>query len=85
MRRGGVTIGSHTKSHVSLPAESPTIVTDELQGSRQALEAQLGEPIAHFAYPGGQFNHAGRRGGGPGRIPVRLHRLPARRRARTPR
>jgi peptidoglycan/xylan/chitin deacetylase (PgdA/CDA1 family) len=55
MRRGGVTIGSHTRSHVSLPVESPAVVADELQGSRQALEAQLGEPIAHFAYPGGQF------------------------------
>jgi len=56
MRRGGITIGSHTKSHVSLPAESPDVVADELHGSRTVLEAQLGEPIAHFAYPGGQFN-----------------------------
>ena len=58
MRRGGFTIGSHTKRHVSLPAESPEVVADELRGSRQALEARLGEPIAHFAYPGGQFNTA---------------------------
>lgn len=56
MRRGGITIGSHTKNHVSLPAESADIVADELAGSRQVLEARLGEPIAHFAYPGGQFN-----------------------------
>jgi peptidoglycan/xylan/chitin deacetylase (PgdA/CDA1 family) len=55
MRRGGVTIGSHTRSHVSLPVESPAVVADELQGSRQALETKIGEPIAHFAYPGGQF------------------------------
>ena len=81
MRRGGITIGSHTKSHVSLPAESSAVVADELEGSKQALEAQLGEPVAHFAYPGGQFTHADRRGGRAGRIPVRLHRLPARRRA----
>src|SRR5688572_13461447 len=56
MRRAGLTMGSHTKSHVSLPAESADVVADELEGSRQALEARLGEPIAHFAYPGGQFN-----------------------------
>jgi len=56
MRRAGITIGSHTKSHVSLPAESAEVVADELQGSRLAIEAQLGEPIRHFAYPGGQFN-----------------------------
>jgi peptidoglycan/xylan/chitin deacetylase (PgdA/CDA1 family) len=55
MHRGGITIGSHTKSHVSLPAETSAVVADELEGSRQALEAHLGEPIAHFAYPGGQF------------------------------
>ena len=55
MRRGGFTIGSHTKSHVSLPAESSDVVADELRGSREALEARLGEPVKHFAYPGGQF------------------------------
>jgi peptidoglycan/xylan/chitin deacetylase (PgdA/CDA1 family) len=58
MRRAGFTIGSHTKRHVSLPAESPDVIADELQGSRQALEARLGQPVAHFAYPGGQFNTA---------------------------
>jgi peptidoglycan/xylan/chitin deacetylase (PgdA/CDA1 family) len=55
MRRGGMTIGSHTKNHVSLPAESAEDVAEELEGSRQALESRLGEPITHFAYPGGQF------------------------------
>jgi peptidoglycan/xylan/chitin deacetylase (PgdA/CDA1 family) len=55
MRRGGMTIGSHTKSHVSLPAESPNVIVEELEGSRQQLERGLGCPIAHFAYPGGQF------------------------------
>jgi peptidoglycan/xylan/chitin deacetylase (PgdA/CDA1 family) len=58
MRRGGFTIGSHTRTHVSLPAESADVVADELRGSRQALEARLGEPVKHFAYPGGQFNPA---------------------------
>ena len=55
MHRGGITIGSHTKSHVSLPTESAEDVAEELEGSRQALESRLGEPITHFAYPGGQF------------------------------
>jgi len=55
MQRRGITIGSHTKSHVSLPVESPADVADELEGSREMLEARLGEPIMHFAYPGGQF------------------------------
>lgn len=55
MHRAGITIGSHTRTHVSLPAESPVTVADELEGSRQMLEARLGEPVVHFAYPGGQF------------------------------
>ena len=55
MRRGGITIGSHTKNHVSLPMESPEGIAEELEGSRRLLEARLGEPIRHFAYPGGQF------------------------------
>jgi peptidoglycan/xylan/chitin deacetylase (PgdA/CDA1 family) len=55
MRRAGFTIGSHTKSHASLPAESPETVAEELDGSKRELERQLGEPILHFAYPGGQF------------------------------
>lgn len=55
MRRAGFTIGSHTKNHVSLPMESADVVVHELEGSRQAIERHLGEPVVHFAYPGGQF------------------------------
>ncbi len=55
MRRRGFTIGSHTRTHVSLPMESPENVATQLEGSKQELERRLGEPIDHFAYPGGQF------------------------------
>jgi len=55
MHRGGITIGSHTKHHVSLPAESAETVADELEGSKRDIEERLGEPVTHFAYPGGQF------------------------------
>ena len=55
MRRGGITIGSHTSSHVSLPMETPSAVKDQLEGSKRVLEQTLGERIDHFAYPGGQF------------------------------
>jgi peptidoglycan/xylan/chitin deacetylase (PgdA/CDA1 family) len=58
MRAAGWTIGSHTRSHVSLPAESPDTIADELEGSRAALEQHLGAPVTHFAYPGGQFTAA---------------------------
>jgi peptidoglycan/xylan/chitin deacetylase (PgdA/CDA1 family) len=55
MRRAGFTIGSHTKTHVSLPMETQEAAVEELTGSKQALERHLGEPVVHFAYPGGQF------------------------------
>jgi peptidoglycan/xylan/chitin deacetylase (PgdA/CDA1 family) len=55
MRRGGITIGSHTRSHVSLPTEAATAIKEELEGSKSILESRLGERIDHFAYPGGEF------------------------------
>jgi peptidoglycan/xylan/chitin deacetylase (PgdA/CDA1 family) len=58
MRRQGFTIGSHTRTHASLPMENASIADAELRGSKAALEAYLGEPIHHFAYPGGQFTPA---------------------------
>jgi peptidoglycan/xylan/chitin deacetylase (PgdA/CDA1 family) len=58
MRRRGFIVGSHTRSHVSLPIESPDRIEEELKTSKAALEARLGERIDHFAYPGGHFNGA---------------------------
>jgi peptidoglycan/xylan/chitin deacetylase (PgdA/CDA1 family) len=58
MRQQGFTIGSHTRSHVSLPLESQMTAAAELVGSKAALERHLGGPIAHFAYPGGEFTPA---------------------------
>ncbi len=55
MRRGGFTIGSHTRTHAWLPMETHEAVREELEGSKRLLEAHLGERIDHFAYPGGQF------------------------------
>jgi peptidoglycan/xylan/chitin deacetylase (PgdA/CDA1 family) len=55
MQRHGVTIGSHTQSHVSLPMESAHDIARELSVSKQIIEQQLGGRCDHFAYPGGQF------------------------------
>jgi peptidoglycan/xylan/chitin deacetylase (PgdA/CDA1 family) len=55
MQRAGVIIGSHTRTHISLPAESPQTIEAELEGSKRAIEERLGTPVLHFAYPGGQF------------------------------
>jgi peptidoglycan/xylan/chitin deacetylase (PgdA/CDA1 family) len=55
MQRAGMTIGSHTRRHVSLPMETPDDIANELAGSKRTLEERLGQPVVHFAYPGGQF------------------------------
>jgi peptidoglycan/xylan/chitin deacetylase (PgdA/CDA1 family) len=56
MRRAGFTIGSHTRTHPLLTGENEHKVLDETAGSRRVLEASLGIPIHHFAYPNGSFD-----------------------------
>jgi peptidoglycan/xylan/chitin deacetylase (PgdA/CDA1 family) len=58
MQRAGIAVGSHTRAHVSLPMELPALIADELEGSKRVLEQRLQRPVAHFAYPGGQFTPA---------------------------
>jgi peptidoglycan/xylan/chitin deacetylase (PgdA/CDA1 family) len=58
MGRAGFTIGSHTKTHPSLPMETPETAAEEVARSKSALEEHLGAPVVHFAYPGGQFTPA---------------------------
>ena len=54
MMHGGVSMGSHTRNHVSLTAVSLSQVNDEVQGSRADLERELGISIFAFAYPNGK-------------------------------
>ncbi len=58
MEREGITIGSHTSSHVLLTSETSEGVRSELAGSKQTLEAHLKKPVHHFAYPDGRCNPA---------------------------
>jgi peptidoglycan/xylan/chitin deacetylase (PgdA/CDA1 family) len=55
LHRAGFTIGSHTKTHTWLANETPDRGLEEIAGSKRDLEARLGHPVRHFAYPGGQF------------------------------
>ena len=55
MQRNGIIIGSHTRSHVSLPMEAPADIDRELTQSKRVIEQHLGRSCDHFAYPGGQF------------------------------
>jgi peptidoglycan/xylan/chitin deacetylase (PgdA/CDA1 family) len=55
LQRAGFTIGSHTRTHAWLANESLERSFEEIAGSKRDLEERLGQPIHHFAYPGGQF------------------------------
>jgi len=56
MNEGGMTIGSHTKSHALLTAEENDRVREEVFRSRDELQHRLGVMPRHFAYPDGRFD-----------------------------
>ena len=56
IREAGMTIGSHTRSHIVLTNENSARVSEELAGSRADLESNLSGNIQHFVYPSGLFN-----------------------------
>jgi peptidoglycan/xylan/chitin deacetylase (PgdA/CDA1 family)/folate-dependent phosphoribosylglycinamide formyltransferase PurN len=53
LRREGFEIGSHTRSHFDCGATDLVALRDEIVGSQQDLEAELGEPATLFAFPFG--------------------------------
>lgn len=60
-RDPAVTIGAHTVNHVMLAKYPAETVRDEMVRSRSILEARIGRPIHHFAYPVGDPTSAGPR------------------------
>jgi peptidoglycan/xylan/chitin deacetylase (PgdA/CDA1 family) len=61
LRAGGAEIGCHTVSHALLMRESESVVCHELTAARATLEAGLGCPVTHLAYPYGKRDHVGSR------------------------
>ncbi len=57
----GVTIGAHTLTHPMLAKHDEARARAEIVDSRTRLEAELGMPIRHFAYPVGDPTSAGPR------------------------
>ena len=55
LRDAGMTIGSHSATHAPLDGLDGDALQVEIEGSRQRLQAQLGVPVNHFAYPQGRF------------------------------
>jgi len=58
MQQAGVTVGSHTRSHIVMTNESGERVANEVTESREEIEERLGTSVRHFAYPSGIFNTA---------------------------
>lgn len=56
MHAAGMTIGSHTMTHPSLPRVDDAVLWQELFASKIELERRLGQPVLHFAYPGGAYD-----------------------------
>jgi len=56
-----VTIGAHTISHPALKELPLEEARREMIESRRRIEARIGRPVRHFAYPYGQEAHAGAR------------------------
>ncbi len=51
-----VDFGAHTEHHLDLQLLGPTRLWNEVDGSKLALEQQLGHPVADFDYPSGEYN-----------------------------
>ncbi|MBU1664371.1 MAG: polysaccharide deacetylase family protein [Gammaproteobacteria bacterium] len=60
MGRAGVTLGSHTRNHARLREVDAAGLENEIAGSKAELEDLLGQEVAYFAYPFGQYTQAGR-------------------------
>jgi peptidoglycan/xylan/chitin deacetylase (PgdA/CDA1 family) len=58
IRRAGMTVGSHTRTHALMTNECSQRVREEALVSRREIEARLGTEVHHFAYPGGCFDAA---------------------------
>ena len=53
LRRAGMDVGSHTRTHRVLQTLASGELPAELAGSRRDLESELGEPVSAIAYPVG--------------------------------
>jgi peptidoglycan/xylan/chitin deacetylase (PgdA/CDA1 family) len=54
LRDAGMGVQSHTRSHRTLQTVPLTQLRNELGGSREVLEKELGEPVRAIAYPVGK-------------------------------
>jgi peptidoglycan/xylan/chitin deacetylase (PgdA/CDA1 family) len=53
LRTGGIRFGAHTRTHSALPENDDGEMADQIRGSREDLEAALGERVETLTYPYG--------------------------------
>jgi peptidoglycan/xylan/chitin deacetylase (PgdA/CDA1 family) len=58
MRRGGMSLESHTCTHPDLARNTPGHVDEEVRDSKAVLERELGGPVFFFSYPSGKYTPA---------------------------
>ena len=56
MHRAGMEIGSHAYTHVDLRNRSADYLVWQMLGSKEAIEARIGEPVRFFCYPAGKYD-----------------------------
>lgn len=58
LAREGLTLGSHTRTHAILTKVTPRQLLEEVQGSREDLQREIGACLPIFCYPNGNHNGA---------------------------
>lgn len=53
MHQGGMTIGGHTLNHVELSRYGETDQLNEIKGSCERIQSEIGAPVRTFSYPYG--------------------------------
>ena len=61
LETAGLEVGAHAQTHIPLDELHPRDATDEILGSKEALEDRLGHEVASFAYPHGYSDNRVRR------------------------
>lgn len=58
LAREGLTLGSHTRTHALMTQVTPEQMREEVQGSQDDLQREIGACLPIFCYPNGNHNHA---------------------------
>jgi peptidoglycan/xylan/chitin deacetylase (PgdA/CDA1 family) len=57
MHRAGMEFGSHGYRHWELAGRDVDFLVYEILGSKEAIEAHIGEPVRFFSYPVGRYDN----------------------------